>query len=149
MDEEYNSSLKNDTLTLVNWPLEGKIVGCKWLYKLKDDLENLKSKKYKTRLIAQGFTQVERVCYNEIFSPVVKYTSIRLLLSIVSHFNLHLEKIDVKITFLHGELEEKICMKQLEGYVKRGMKDHVCLLKKSLYGLNHSPHQCIRGLMGV
>lgn len=71
------------------------------------------SKKIKARLIAQRYTQVEGIEYNEVFSPVVKYNSIRLLISFVANFDMHLEQIEIKTTLLHGELEEKIYMKQL------------------------------------
>ena len=69
------------------------------------------------------------------FSPAVKHTSIRMLLAIVAQFDLELEQIDVKTAFLHGELEEKIYIKQPEVYIQEGKENKVCLLKKSLYGL--------------
>jgi len=62
-------------------------------------------------LVAKGYAQKEDIDYNEIFSPVVKHTSIRMLLAIVVQFDLELEQMDVKTTFLRGELEEKIYMK--------------------------------------
>jgi len=74
------------------------------------------------------------------FSPVVKHTSIRMVLAIVVQFDLELEQMDVKITFLHGELE-KIYMKQPESYIQEGKENKVCLLKKSLYRLKQSPRQ--------
>ena len=69
------------------------------------------------------------------FSPVVKHTSIRMLLAIVVQFDLELEQMDVKTSFPHGELEEKIYMKQPEGYIQKGKENNVCLLNKFLYGL--------------
>ena len=66
---------------------------------------------YKARLVAKRYTQKEGIDYNDIFSPVVKHSSIRILLAIVVQFDLKLEQMDVKIIFLHGELEEKIYMK--------------------------------------
>jgi hypothetical protein len=74
-----------------------------------------------------------------IFSLVAKLTSIRFLLSIVVSFDLEVEQMDVKTTFLHGDIEEEIYMKQLEGFVVKGKKELVCKLKKSLYGLKQSP----------
>ena len=68
---------------------------------------------------------------DEIFSSVVKHTFIRMLLAIVT-FDLELEQLDVKITFLHGVLEEEIYMKQPEGYIQKGQQNKACLLKKSL-----------------
>jgi len=62
-------------------------------------------------------------------------TSIRMLLTIVAQFDLELEQMDVKIAFLHSELEEKIYMKQPKGYILKGKENKVCLLNKSFYGL--------------
>jgi hypothetical protein len=91
--------------------------------------------KYKARLVEKGYSQVEGIDFGEIFSPVAKLTSIRFILSIVVAFDLEVEHMDVKTTFLHGDLEEEIYMKQLEGFVVKGKKELVCKLKKSLYGL--------------
>ena len=71
--------------------------------------------------------------------PVVKHSFIRVLLAIVTSVDLELEHLNVRTTFLHGDLEEQIYMKQSEGFVVEGKEDHVCLLKKSLYGLKRSP----------
>ena len=84
-------------------------------------------------MVAKGFTQVEGIDYNEIFSPVVKHCSIRIILGLVNQYDLELEQLDVKTTFLHGNIKETIYMNQLEGFEEEENK--VCLLKKSLYGL--------------
>ena len=76
-----------------------------------------------------------------MFSPVVKHASIRILLPIVAQRNWHLDQLDVKTTFLHGDLEETIYMDQPEEFVVFGSKDKVCLLKKSLYGLKQANNQ--------
>ena len=73
--------------------------------------------------------------FNEIFAPVVKMTSIRTVLSIAASMDLEVEQLDVKTTFLHGDLGEEIYMQQSEGFVKKGKEHLVCQLKKSLYGL--------------
>ena len=89
--------------------------------------------------MVKGFQQKKGVDFDEIFAPVVKMTCIRTVLSIAASMNLEVEQLDVKTTFLHGDLEEEIYMQQPEGFVKRG-KDHlVCQLKKSLYGLKQAP----------
>ena len=91
--------------------------------------------------MAKGFTQKEGVDYTEIFSPVVKYKIIRLLLTIIVQFNWELEQMDVKTVFLHGELEEELYMKQPKSFEDIRGKDLVCKLEMSFYGLKQSPRQ--------
>ena len=83
----------------------------------------------------KGFAQKEGIDFTEIFSPVVKMSSIRVILGLVTTLDLECEQLDVKIVFLHGELEEEIYMKQPEGFIEKGKEDLVCKLKKSFYGL--------------
>ena len=72
---------------------------------------------------------------------MVKHTSIRIVLALAAHQDLESEQLDVKTTFLHGNLEEEIFMEQPKGFKKLGTKNLVCRLKKSLYGLKQSPRQ--------
>jgi len=116
-------------------------VGCKWLYKIKEGVGKDAKPRYKARLVARGFTQVAGVDYNEIFSLIVRHTSIRILLAMTTNMDLVLEQMDVTTTFLHGELDEKILMEQPKGFKSKGKIEQVCLLKKSLYGLKQSPRQ--------
>ncbi|KAH7550154.1 hypothetical protein JRO89_XS13G0144400 [Xanthoceras sorbifolium] len=141
MQEEVESLHKNRTWDLVKPPKDKKIVGCKWVFKRKEGIPGVEDAKYKARLVAKGYSQVHGVDFNDVFSPVVKHSSIRVLLALVAMHNLELEQLDVKTAFLHGELEETIYMQQPEGFEIEGKKDHVCLLKKSLYGLKQSPRQ--------
>ena len=92
------------------------------------------SRRYKARLVVKGFQQKQGIDFTEIFSPVVKMTTIRVILSIVAAENLHLEQLDVKTAFLHGDLEEDIYMVQPEGFNVPGKENLVCKLHKSLYG---------------
>ena len=96
---------RNQTWTLVDLPKDSKVIGCRWVFRKKD------YEQYKARLLAKRCAQKERIDYNEIFSLVVKHTSIPMLLVIVARFDLKLKLMDVKIAFLHGELEEKRYMK--------------------------------------
>ncbi|KAJ4710008.1 Retrovirus-related Pol polyprotein from transposon TNT 1-94 [Melia azedarach] len=116
MRDEMESLHKNQTWELTKRPRDRKIVTCKWVYKKKEGETSVEGIKYKARVVARGFTQREGVDYNEIFSPVVRHTSIRVLLAIVAHQDLELEQLDVKTTFLHGELEEEIYMTQPDGF---------------------------------
>lgn len=141
MQDEMKSLIKNHTWTLVNKPANHKLVGCKWIYKRKEGIAGVEKPRYKARLVAKGFTQKEGVDFNEIYSPVVKHTSIRVLLALVTQFGMELEQMDVKTAFLHGKLEEKIYMSQPDGFICKGNEDKVCLLERSLYGLKQSPRQ--------
>ena len=141
MADEMRSLQKNQTWELVPRPKNQKVVACKWIYKRKEGILGVEEARYKARLVAKGFTQREGVDYHEVFSPVVKHTSIRVLLALTAVFDMELEQMDVKTAFLHGELEETIYMAQPEGFKKAGMENHVCLLEKSLYGLKQSPRQ--------
>lgn len=85
--------------------------------------------------VTKGFSQKEGVDYNEIFSLVIRHTSIRVLLALVTYQNLELEQLNVKTTFLHCELEEDIMISQPEGFAIQEKEDQACILKKSLYGL--------------
>ncbi|GKC15501.1 retrotransposon protein, putative, ty1-copia subclass [Tanacetum coccineum] len=111
MEEEMDSLRKNKTWELVDHPTGQKLVSCKWLFKIKEGVEGVQRPRYKARLVARGFTQRADIDYN---------------------------KLDVMTTFLHGNLEEVIYMRQPPGYVQG---DKVCLLKKSIYGLKQSPRQ--------
>ena len=73
--------------------------------------------------------------FGDIFSPVAKVTSIRLLLSVAATFDFEIEQMDVKTEFLHGDLEEEIYMKKPEGFMVKGKKELLCRLKRSMYGL--------------
>ncbi len=80
----------------------------KWVFRIKDEHDG--SKHYKARLVVNRFQQKERIDYTEIFSPIVTMTTIRIVLSSVVADDLHLEQLDVKSAFLHGELKEDIYM---------------------------------------
>ena len=95
----------------------------------------------KQGLVGKGYIHIPNIDFNDVFSPVVKHSSIRILLSIVAMHNYELEQLDVKIAFLHGELEEDIYMDQPEGFVVPRKENLVCRLKKSLYGLKQSLRQ--------
>ena len=95
--------------------------------------------KYKAKLVVKGFRQQYGVDFDEIFSPVVKMTTLRFLLGIVTVEDLELIQLHMKTTFLHGDLEEKIYMEQPQGFVEPGRERLVCRLKRSLYGLKQAP----------
>ena len=139
MEEEMDSLMHNQTWDLVRLPAGKTTLQNKWLYKLKE--EDGGKQMYKARLVVKGFAQKKGIDFDEIFSPVVNMNSIRTILSLVAAEDLHLEELDVKTTFLHGDLEEEIYMQQPEGYEVKGKEKLVCRLKKSLYGLKQAPRQ--------
>ncbi|KAH9669015.1 hypothetical protein KPL70_021617 [Citrus sinensis] len=110
MQDEMESLQRNQTWTLIPNPGNKRLISCKWIFKRKEGIPDVEPPKYKARLVARGFTQREGVDFNEIFSPVVKHSSIRILLAMVALLDLELEQMDVKTAFLHGNLEEQILM---------------------------------------
>ncbi|KAE8686874.1 cytochrome P450 71A9-like [Hibiscus syriacus] len=141
MVEEMESLNHNRTWKLVPLPEGKNPIGCKWVYKKKPAVTEKEGEKFKARFVAKVFSQQKRVDYDEIFSPVVRNTSIRAILALVASWDLHLEQMDVKTAFLHGDLEEQIYMRQPEGFTQPGNEHLVYRLKKSLYGLKQSPRQ--------
>ena len=111
----------------------------KWVYKIKNEHDG--NKRYKAKLVVKEFQQKKGIDYSEIFSPIMKMSKIRLVLGMVVAKNLHLEQLDVKTTFLHGDLEEDIYMIQPEGFIVQGQENLVYKLRKSLYGLKQAPRQ--------
>ena len=141
MNEEMQSLHKNQTWKLASLPKGKKAIGCKWVYAKKDGFPDKDDVRYKARLVAKGYAQTEGVDYNEVFSPVVKHSSIRILLALVAQMDMELVQLDVKTAFLHGDLEEEIYMTQPKGFEVVGEENMVCKLEKSLYGLKQSPRQ--------
>ncbi|KAK5773310.1 hypothetical protein PVK06_049616 [Gossypium arboreum] len=118
-----------------------KAIGSKWVYAKKEGFPDKNEIRYKARLVAKGYAQKEGIDYNEVFSPVVKHLSIRILLALVAQYDLELVQLDVKTAFLHGDLEEEIYMTQPDGFKVAGKENWVCKLTKSLYELKQSPRQ--------
>lgn len=110
-------------------------MGFKWIFKLKKGVISVEPTRYKARLVAKGFTQREGVNFNEVFLPVFKHSSIRVLLAIIDFSCLELNQTDVKTAFLYSNLDEEILIVQLEGFIEEGTEDMVYLLNKSLYSL--------------
>jgi hypothetical protein len=139
MKDEMDSLVNNQTWDLVQFPAGKRTLQNKWVYKLKE--EDGGKKRYKARLVVKGFAQKKCIDFDETFSPVVKMTSIRTILCLMAIEYFHLEQLDVKTTFLLGDLEEDIYMHQPQGYEVKGKDNLVCRLKKRLYGLKQAPRQ--------
>jgi hypothetical protein len=138
MHEELHQFTRNDVWTLVPCPTEQNIIGTMWIFKNKTD-EHGTVVWNKTRLVAQGYTQIEGVDFDEIFVPVARLESIRILLSIDCHLGFKLYQIDVKSAFLNDILQEEVYVEQPKGFQDPHHSHHVYKLKKALYGLKQAP----------
>ena len=115
MKDEMDSLLGNQIWELTELPIGKKVLHNKWVYRIKNEHDG--SKRCKAKLVVKGFQQKEDINYTEIFSQVVKMSTIRLVLEMVATENLHFKQLDVKTAFLHGDLEEDLYMIQLEGFI--------------------------------
>jgi hypothetical protein len=138
MDEELDQIEKNDTWELVPRPKDKNVIDTKWVYrnKLNEDGHVTRNK---ARLVCKGYAQVEGIDFEETFSPVSRMEAIRLLLAYACSKNIKVYQMDVKSTFLNGELEEEVYIEQPEGFQLLENTDYVCKLKKALYGLKQAP----------
>lgn len=138
MDDEIVAIEKNDTWELVELPEGMKTIGVKWVYKTKLK-ENGELDKHKARLVAKGYKQEFGIDYKEVFAPVARHDTIRLVISLAAQNSWPIFQLDVKSAFLHGELKEHVFVTQPPGYVKTGEEYKVYKLKKALYGLKQAP----------
>ena len=134
---EYKSLMDQGTWELVPLPPEKKLVGSQWVFKAKHD-ESGAVERYKARFVAQGFTQVFGEDCNQTFSPVVRWESVRTVISLAAQYDMEIHQMYVETVFLNGWLDEEIYMKQPEGFASPGQQHLVCKLKRSLYGLKQS-----------
>ncbi|KAF0930071.1 hypothetical protein E2562_027905 [Oryza meyeriana var. granulata] len=95
--------------------------------------------KHKARLVAKGYVQRQGVDFEEVFAPVARLDTVRVLLAIAVNRGWQVHQLDVKSAFLNGDLEEEVYVAQPEGYVKKGKEHLVLKLQKALYGLRQAP----------
>lgn len=137
MNDEMSSMYENQAWELVDLPEGRKGIGSKWTFKIKKDASG-KIQRYKARLVAQGFSQKFGTDYDEVFAPVAKQVTFKILLAVASAKRMKVKHLDVKTAFLYGTLEEPIYMKQPQGFVAEGQEEKVCLLRRSIYGLKQA-----------
>ena len=129
---EIDALAKNGTWTLVDLPTGRKAVKSKWVFKRKAD------GRFRARLVAKGFTQIHGIDYDETFSPVARFESLRLLLVLAALEDWEIHQMDVKSAFLNGLLDEEIYMEQPQGFIAPGQSDKVCFLQKAIYSLKQA-----------
>ncbi|KAJ1701542.1 hypothetical protein LUZ63_001321 [Rhynchospora breviuscula] len=138
MANELTALAKNNTWELVPPPENSHIIGAKWLFKTKLKADG-SIERHKARLVAKGYSQQEGIDYYETFCPVIKPTTIRVVLTIALSKKWEIKQLDVNNAFLHGDLEEDVYMEQPPGFVDPTFPSHICKLRKALYGLKQAP----------
>ncbi|KAK2459144.1 putative mitochondrial protein [Trifolium repens] len=138
MQEELNQFERSEVWDLVPRPEDVNVIRTKWVYKNKSD-ENGTITRNKARLVAQGYTQIEGLDFDETFAPVARLESIRLLLGVACILKFKLYQMDVKSAFLNGYLQEEVYVEQPKGFVDPKHPNYVYKLKKALYGLKQAP----------
>lgn len=145
--EELRSMAENEVWELVPPQKGRKAIGCRWVCTDKQLVEGTKPK---ARPVAQGFSQIPGVDYNEIFSPVIRLESVRFIVALAAMYDLEMIQADVKTAFLYGVLEEdQVFMKQPPGHEDDTHPDWWCCLRKAIYGLHQSPRAFYRHIKGV
>jgi histone deacetylase 1/2 len=137
MQAEYKALMDNNTWSLVPLPPHRKAIGCKWIFRVKENPDGSVNK-YKARLVAKGFLQTPGFDFTETFSPVIKPVTIRIILTLAVTFHWTVQQIDINNAFLNGLLQEEVYMTQPSGF-ESSDKTLVCKLHKALYGLKQAP----------
>ena len=130
--EELESLRKRNIFKLTKLPPGRKAIKNRWVFDIKSDGQK------KARLVAKGFSQVEGIDYDKIFSPVVRFETVRMLFATAALENWHISALDVKTAFLYGKLDEEIYMEQPEGFKVKGQEDKVVRLNRAIYGLKQA-----------
>jgi hypothetical protein len=141
MITEMNSIQSNKTWELSSLPTGHRAIGLKWVFKVKKDLQG-RIIKHKARLVAKGYAQREGVDYDEVFAPVARIETGRLLIAIAAQRGWIVHHMDVKLVFLNGDLMEEIYVQQPPEFVVKNGSGKVLKLKKVLYGLHQAPRAC-------
>ena len=137
MNDKLLQFQRNDVWTLIPRPEGEHTIGTKWIFRNKTD-EQGDVIRNKARLVAQGYSQMEGVDYDETFSPVARMETIRILLALACHLKFKLYQMDVKTAFLNGLFKEDVYVAQPKGFIDPHFLDHVLYLKKALYGLKQA-----------
>src|SRR5258707_1575654 len=132
MKAEIQALNDRDVWELIELPPNRKPIRCRWVYDVKTDGRK------RGRLVAKGFSQIPGIDFEETFSPVARFETVRLLLALSALEDWEIQALDVKTAFLYGELDEELYMEQPEGFIIKGQETKVYRLKKALYGLKQA-----------
>ncbi|GKD80558.1 zinc finger, CCHC-type containing protein, partial [Tanacetum coccineum] len=138
INDKMDYIMGNNTWVLADLPSGCKPLGCKWIFKRKLKVVGT-VEKFKARLVIQGFKQKSGIDYFDTYASLTRISTIRLLIAMASIHNLIIHQMDVKTTFLNGDLEEEVYINQHQGFIMPGNENKVCKLIKSLYGLKQAP----------
>ncbi|GJX70975.1 retrovirus-related pol polyprotein from transposon TNT 1-94 [Tanacetum coccineum] len=138
MQDEIHEFDRLQVWELVPRPDCVMIIALKWIYKVKLD-EYGDVLKNKARLVAKGYRQEEGIDFEESFAPVARIEAIRIFIANAANKNMTIYLMDVKTSFIDGELKEEVYVSQPEGFIDPDHPTHVYRLKKALYGLKHAP----------
>ena len=132
MKEEITTIEKNGTWKMVE--SEGKsAIDLKWVFKTKFVADGI-LEKYKARLVAKGYVQQHGSDFEKTFSSIAHFENVKIVLALAAQRQWSVYQFDVKLAFLHGELQEEVYVGQPEGFVIEGSKEKVYKLTKALYG---------------
>lgn len=145
MATELNALLQNQTQVLLPPPSNQHVIDCKWVFRIKRKSDG-SIERYKARLVAKELSQKEGVDYTKAFNPVRKPVSYHSSSTHNCFIKWVVRQLDVNNVFLHGELEETVYMQQPPGFMDPSTPQHVCLLKKDIYGLKQEPRACFNKL---
>ena len=134
MEDELDAIRSNGTWELAALPPGHVAIGLKWVFKVKKDPAG-NIVKHKARLVAKGYVQRQGVDFDEVFAPVARMETVRLLLALAAHSGWQVHHMDVKSAFLNGELVEEVYVHQPPGFIDFDNENKVLRLHKALYGL--------------
>jgi hypothetical protein len=138
MVDELQSIEENKTWSLTEFPNGWRAIGLKWVFKVKKNQLG-EVVRHKARLVVKGYAQQQGIDYDVVFAPVARLEAIRLLLALAAEEGWQVHHMDVKTTFLNGDLQEEVYVQRPPGFIHSWQEHKVLKLHKALYGLHQAP----------